>query len=470
MREEVLSLRNIYTWDNELTTLKDFNLTIFKGEVVYLTGKYGSGKKTVKELLSGNIGYSGDIRMKGEVIDNFQGNDIYKNGVVCIDNERRLVDHMSLSENVFAVRPKAKWLARYREKLVWEQTKRLLQQVDLVCDPNDKVYTLSPFEKQMLCIAKAISFNVKLIVVDCIRSDYSILDYLRLSRIIENLKQQGLSFLIIGDDNNNILNIVTKIVFLINGTDAKEWDCAERNFINQAEEIRFKIKEKNGMSLAFPPNHRNIWGFYDLSWDSNSDLADYLSKWSEGNAANPKVEEFIKKIAGMNRRKVVINEYTNKQLLPGSIRDNLILPSSKKLSARLGTVNSDLIEYIYQEFMDIFKIEKEITCVEELTSVQKKILTVFRWIYYTPSIVIMENPYIGLGLQDTICLNQCIELLEKQGIWIMILSKTPEDLALCCNQIFCNHSFHLIKVFDYEEYEVLGDELLSLMKNKELFY
>ena len=64
MREEVLSLRSIYTWDSELTTLKDFNLTIFKGEVVYLTGIYGSGKKTVKDLLSGNIGYSGDIRMK----------------------------------------------------------------------------------------------------------------------------------------------------------------------------------------------------------------------------------------------------------------------------------------------------------------------------------------------------------------------------------------------------------------------
>ncbi|MEV7343828.1 multiple monosaccharide ABC transporter ATP-binding protein [Streptomyces sp. NPDC093544] len=226
MAGPVLEMRSIIKTFPGVKALSDVTLTVRQGEVHAICGENGAGKSTLMKVLSGlhpHGSYEGDVLFEGEVCTFKDIRASEQHGIVIIHQELALVPYLSIAENIFLGNEHAK-----RGLINWNETLRhaseLLRRVGLHDHPETRVTDIGVGKQQLVEIAKALSKKVKLLILDEPTAALNDEDSGKLLDLILELKNQGITSIIISHKLNEIRKVADSVTILRDGKSIETLD------------------------------------------------------------------------------------------------------------------------------------------------------------------------------------------------------------------------------------------------------
>lgn len=227
MAEPILEMRGMKKSFHGVTALSNVNLTVLPGQIHAIVGENGAGKSTLMKVLSGvypHGDYEGEIRYKGQECK-FKGiHDSESVGIIIIHQELALVPLLSITENIFLGNEQATagvidWNTSY------VKTQALLTKVGLKESPNTLITNLGVGKQQLIEIAKALSKEVKLLILDEPTASLNEKDSDALLELLLELKNHGIACILISHKLNEISKVADAITVLRDGATVASLDC-----------------------------------------------------------------------------------------------------------------------------------------------------------------------------------------------------------------------------------------------------
>lgn len=200
--------------------LKDINLDVKRGETHILLGENGAGKSTLIKILTGVYQPDkGSIFFKGQPVTFKHPGDAQKAGISAIYQERHLVQHLSIAENIYLGSEPHKFpgLPIIDRKRMVTEAQMLLDQLNLALDPEMSVKELNPVEQQMVEVARALHLAADLIIMDEPTSTLSGREVADLFNVIRSLRAQGVAVIYISHRLEEVLQIGDRATILRDG-------------------------------------------------------------------------------------------------------------------------------------------------------------------------------------------------------------------------------------------------------------
>ena len=214
----VLEMRAIDKSFPGVHALKSVDLTVAPGEIVGLVGENGAGKSTLIKILSGAYSRdSGQILVDGEAVEAGGPQDMIRRGVAVIYQEPALAPHLSVAENIYMGRLPTTPRGLVDQRRLTEDTLVVAERLGLDLDPRAPVASLSVARRQMVEIAKALSRDAHLIVLDEPSAVLADTELDGLFRVMRRLTEKGVAFIYISHRLNEVFRITDRVVVMKDG-------------------------------------------------------------------------------------------------------------------------------------------------------------------------------------------------------------------------------------------------------------
>jgi putative multiple sugar transport system ATP-binding protein len=229
MSEYILEMNQIYKEFTGVKALTDVSFKVKKGEIHCLIGENGAGKSTLMKVLSGvypHGTYQGDIVFEGNVQSFAKISDSVKAGIAIIYQELALFPDLTVYENIFVGNEvKRGGIVNWNQTIV--QAKQMLQKVKLNVNPETLIKDLGVGKQQLVEIAKALSKNVKLLILDEPTAALNENDSENLLQLLRELKKQGITCIMISHKLKEVISIADKATVLRDGRTICTLDAAK---------------------------------------------------------------------------------------------------------------------------------------------------------------------------------------------------------------------------------------------------
>ncbi|GIO11344.1 xylose ABC transporter ATP-binding protein [Cohnella xylanilytica] len=475
MADYILEMRGITKTFPGVKALENVNLKVKEGEVHALCGENGAGKSTLMKVLSGvypHGTYEGDILFKGNVCEFKDIKSSESLGIVIIHQELALIPYLSIAENIFLGNEQGA-----RGVIDWNETnvkaKQLLSKVGLKESPGTLINTLGVGKQQLVEIAKALSKQVKLLILDEPTAALNEEDSENLLNLILTFKQQGISSIIISHKLNEIAKVADSITILRDGKtietlDMKADEVTEDRIIkgmvgrdlthrypervpNIGETI-FEVKNwtvhhpqhlerKVIDNVDFHIRKGEIVGIAGLMGAGRTELAMSIFGRSYGRNISGQVFKDGKELHLRTISQAIDNgiAYVTEDrkhyglVLIDDIKRNISMASLPKLSRR-SVVNENEEIVVAESFRKKMNIKtpsvKQITGNLSGGNQQKVVLS--KWIFSGPDVLILDEPTRGIDVGAKYEIYTIINQLASEGKGVLIISsELPEILGMC---------------------------------------
>lgn len=461
--DQLLQVRNLSKSFVGVKALDQVQLDLKKGEVHAVMGENGAGKSTFMKLLMGLLSPdSGEIWLEGEMLKNADVNETLKRGISMIHQEMLVVPELTVAQNIFLGREKTNWLPFWLDDTRTNaQAEAILQQMGVDIAPTTLLKHLSVAEMQMVEIAKAISNNAKVIIMDEPTSAISDKEVATLFKIIKDLKQQGVGILYISHKMDEIFQISDTITVLRDGQyigtkPASELDqptlismMVGREITNlfpeivpSKGEVVLSVKQltRQGVfaDITFEVRKGEVLGLAGLMGAGRTEVARAifgLDRYDGGeiylNGRSVHIHSPAEAIAlGIG---YVSEDRKGLGFIPAmSIQDNITL-SSLPQHAKAGWVMTDSEETVAARMMQNLRIKATGAAqkVSHLSGGNQQKVVIAKVLQAAPNVVILDEPTRGIDIGAKFEIYKLINDLTAQGIAVvMISSELPEILGL----------------------------------------
>lgn len=460
MNENILEMKNITKSFFGVNVLKDTKLTVKKGEVHILLGENGAGKSTLIKILSGAYSREeGTILFNGEELPPMSPGDVIKKGISVIYQEFNLVPEMSIYENIFLGKEYSNGL-RVDHKREIKESREYMDKIGLNVSPKTLISRLSVAKKQLVEIAKAISNDVKLLVLDEPTAAITDKETEMLFEIIRELKSQGIGIIYISHRMSELFEIGDvctvmrdgEYVGTVNIKDTTEDELTEMMVGRKVsfERIENKNVDWNDVALSvknlgykdlvknvsFDLHRGEILGFAGLVGAGRTETAktiigDY--KKDSGTVIYNGKEIGTDLSKNIKDGIVYLSEDRKDEglILMHSVAENIALPNLDKLCRPF--LNRRMERKTAKEYVDSLKIKtfSELTEAKNLSGGNQQKVVIAKWLYSDADIYIFDEPTRGIdvGARDEIY-NIMYELIKKKASIIMISSDLVEVLKM----------------------------------------
>ncbi len=269
-----LGLKNIAKSFEVVKALQDVSLEFHEGEVHAICGENGAGKSTLMNILTGNIQPdTGSILLDNQIVTIHNNQHARSLGINIVYQERSLTDGLSVAENIFPL-PPTKSFGRINFVQLHDQTNALLQQLEIrEFSPETMVATLSPAQKTLVEIAKALATNPAILLLDEPTASLTDKETTILFSVIRTLKQRGVTVLYISHRMAEIKLIADRVSVL---KDGKYQDTLSTNSCSTEDIIRLMVgRDLQQVDVATHSMEevvlsvKNLFGkgFKDISFD-----------------------------------------------------------------------------------------------------------------------------------------------------------------------------------------------------------
>lgn len=445
---EMLRIRHGMQDDRKDDMLRDYELRVFEGDIFYIQGIEGSGIGTLVSLLAGECALKqGELRLFEKKVENYDRNTAYQYGIYTITAEKNLVEALTVTENLEAVRylpfPGQYYNQRQAERRVAEYLQK--EQVDVPADAC--LWMLSKKERQKLSILKAKMHGAQMIVLDASSDVYEGKEAEELCELIQRANAEGITFVILSECYAMFAEIANRIQIVSQGRDLKEWygmTDRVRRYLHHEMLKEAELAVQKDDSFLF-------LGMYDYEWEMKGCIWDYLNYVK---SHNPEIwEKYIgaaipESGCSQEQKTAVIPRESGEYLLKNlSIADNLIMSIPHRVGKnRFGLIKKRIRRNIAGDFYKKMGIDPRIDHVEDLSTVQKKILSIYRFELDRPRIMILESPYGGMNQEERQTLREYLRLLAKMGIRIIYFSKSREEIAEDCCRVIVTQNGERAKI------------------------
>ena len=472
-QEYILSMKSITKLFPGVKALDEVDINVERGEIHFIVGENGAGKSTLMKVLSGiypHGNYDGDIIFDGK-IKRFHGiKDSVEEGIIIINQELALFPNLTVFENIFVGHEVSK-----NGVIDWDKTKKLakkyLDMVGLDVDIYQMVSSLGVGKQQLIEIAKALSQNVKLLILDEPTAALNDNDSDNLLELLVELKKQGITSIMISHKLKEVEAIADSLTILRDGKTIVRMDKKDvneqiiiKNMVGrEIENIFPKRAPYKGGEVVLETVHLNSFdkelNRYIVS-DSNiklrkGEVVGIAGLMGAGRTelalsifGNPKNYKISGKVLVFNKSvildspKTAINHgiayvsedrKTDGLILEETISQNITIANLKRIS-RYGILNffkQNLFAEQYVKDNDI-KTPSILQQVKYLSGGNQQKVQVSKWLFSNPKILILDEPTRGIDVGAKYEIYTIINDLVAKGMSILIISsELPEILGMC---------------------------------------
>ncbi len=448
--------------------LDNVSLTVKAGTVHALMGENGAGKSTLMKCLFGvYLKDSGHIYLEGKEVNFKTSKEALENGVAMVHQELNQALKRNVMDNMWLGRfPKiASWCPLTSEKKMYDETKKVFDDLQINVDPKRIMSTMPVSQRQMVEIAKAVSYQSKVIVFDEPTSSLTEEEVEHLFRIINMLRDRGCGIIYISHKMEEILRISDEVTIMRDG----QWIAtrpAESLTMNEIiklmvgreltnrypekdNEVGEPLLEVKGLSamyskltdVSFKANKGEVLGVAGLDGSGRTELLENI--FGIATRRDGEISLHGKRVQNRNARESIANKFamlteerratgifgirdiqanTTISSLPKYKMDALPLLSEKKLS--------ESTEWGITSMRT--KTPSQRTQIRSLSGGNQQKVILARWLLTDPEVLLLDEPTRGIDVGAKYEIYQLILNLAKQGkTVIMVSSEMPELLGVC---------------------------------------
>ncbi len=228
MEQPILQMSGVSKSFQGVPALNSASLNIYRGKVMALLGENGAGKSTLVKVMTGIYPMDeGSLIYKGKKMAFANPGHSQKVGISVIHQELSLIPELSIAENIFLGREPVKAFGRVNWKAMYDESRKLLNMLDIDISPTSKVGTLGIGLQQMVEIARGISFHADVIVMDEPSDVLTEPETESLFRVIKRLKDEDKAIVYISHRLSEISRICDDVTIIRNGRNISETSIAE---------------------------------------------------------------------------------------------------------------------------------------------------------------------------------------------------------------------------------------------------
>ncbi|HCB2829139.1 TPA: sugar ABC transporter ATP-binding protein, partial [Escherichia coli] len=466
MSETFLQMKHITKRFPGVLALNDVQFTLRRGEVHALLGENGAGKSTLMKILSGVYQPDeGEIIFEDKPVSFSDPLSAQNVGITIIHQEFNLFPELTVEENIFIGREfckKNRW--RLDEKQQRQATIEILQKLNLAIKPDTLVADLTVAQQQMVEIAKAISVNARILIMDEPTAALTETEIESLFRVTRLLKEQGTGIVYISHRLEELALIADRATVMRDGQyiSTVDYECVKisdliammvgRDLGNiyprrEALQQRIPVLKVNGLTrkgvlndINFTLYRGEILGFAGLMGAGRTELARAIFGADSIDSGTLKLngkETVIKDISDAIQQGIsYLTEDRKKEglALNLSVERNIMLGNYPEYSDRFGNVDSRRCQQTSEEQVKALRIKTpnlEQAALNLSGGNQQKII-IARWVCKDTDILIFDEPTRGIDVGAKLEIYELMNRLVAKGkSIIMISSELPEVLGMC---------------------------------------
>ena len=465
--------------------LTSVDFDIAKGEVVALIGENGAGKSTLMNILGGvHQPDSGTIQVNGENVSIKSVSHADALGIGFVHQELNILDNLDVGANVFLGREPRR-MGLIQKQIIEDKTNPFLKMLGLDISPNTPVSKLSIGQQQLVEIAKALSKEAKIIIMDEPTSSLTISETDKLLKVISDLKNEGISIIYISHRLGEVSTCADRVVALRDGSNAGTLTKNEINHDNMVSLMVGRELERTSNESAsnidiskgfeakdlISSNYPNckvsfkvfsgeILGMAGLVGAGRSEIAQTIfgvdpdlggTIHIDGNpikrgSAKASIKAGIYLAPEDRKRTGLITEF--------DIIKNVSLASLKNYSNRIGLIDSESEETTASNQINKLNIKTPSadTPVINLSGGNQQKVVLGKWLSMNPKLIIFDEPTRGIDVGAKAEIYKLMRKLADKGVAILMISSDMEEVLGISDRIAVMHEGKITGILDREKF------------------
>ena len=475
MGETALEMKNITKTFPGVKALDSVCFKVRKGEIHAIVGENGAGKSTLMKVLNGVYqADSGQIFLNGQEVKIRNINEAQELGISLIFQENNLIPQLSVAENFFLGQlPKTK-IGLIDWKRMENEARSIFAQLNYEIDPKEMVVNLSAADKQMVEVARAISKNAKIIIMDEPTSSLTDVEIENLFAIIRNLKKNGTTIIFISHKMEEIFAIADsvsvqrdgqmihtapiseltadRIVELMVGRSVDTEFPARKSEIGDVVlEARNLCRKNLIYDVSFSLHKGEILGFAGLVGAGRTELAETI--FGEGRLSSGEIFLHGKKVSIRNTSQAIkasIGMLTEERketglALGATVRNNIIISKLKKVCLGGGLwisrrkANESAGRYVEELRIKTPSIHQT---AYNLSGGNQQKIAIAKWLFSDADILIFDEPTRGIDVGAKHEIYNIMNRLAGEGKSIIFISSELPELMGMSDRIVVMHEGH----------------------------
>jgi ribose transport system ATP-binding protein len=476
----LLNLQSITKRFAGVTALEKVSLDLADGEVVAVIGENGAGKSTLMKVLSGvHQPDDGTILLDGKPIRFSSPREALDAGIRIIYQELSVLENLSVGANIFLGREFKKGLM-VDESRTERESRQILDKVGLRVEPNRLVSSLSIAERQLVEIGRALSFRVRILILDEPTSSLTLEETQRLLSLVSDLRSKGVAILYITHRLDEIPLIADRVVALRDGKNSgalSKSDISKSAMVElmvgraiQREEYVAQDKGAAVMQLSnvrtrrYPEQSVNftiyegeILGMAGLVGAGRTELARSIFGIDNFNGSVKIQSQEIKLsspekaiqagifLAPEDRRGCGLT-------VQMSVKDNASMPNLKALTSS-GLINKHLERTYAKKIVESLGVKAESveTSIANLSGGNQQKVVLGRWMALKPKVFIVDEPTRGVDVGAKAEIYAQLREIAKSGTAVWMISSDMEEILMVSDRIAVMHEGRVAGILSRHE-------------------
>ena len=489
----ILSIHGMSKSFGRNKVLNHIDLNVKPGSIMGLMGENGAGKSTMMKCLFGTYQKDeGTIVLDGKEV-NFSGpKDALENGVAMVHQELNQCLERNVIDNLFLGRYPKNSLGVVDEGRMKKEASDLFRKLGITVNLTQPMKKMSVSKRQMCEIAKAISYNSKVIVLDEPTSSLTAPEVAKLFKMMRQLKDQGISLIYISHKMDEIFEICDQISVLRDGSLVMTKDSKDTNMnelisamVGRSLDNRFPpvdntpgetILSVQNLSTKYAPKLQNIsfdvkkgeiFGLYGLVGAGRTELLETIFGMRTRAAGNViydgKMMNFASPKDAMNHGFALITEErkANGLFLKADITFNTTIANMNHYKSGLALSHDDMVRATAEEIKIMHtKCMGPDDMIANLSGGNQQKVIFGKWLERSPNIFMMDDPTRGIDVGAKYEIYELIINMAKQGKTIIVVSSEMPEILGITNRIGVMSNGHLAGVVNTKETN--QEELLKL--------
>ncbi len=481
MKNKILEMQHVCKVFPGVKALDNVHLNVYQGKVMALLGENGAGKSTLMKILSGVYQKTeGTLIYKGKNLEVHNPKEAQLQGISIIHQELNLIDELSIGENIFLGRePKTKF-GNINWKKLYAESEKLLIPLNISISPRSNVKHLSIGQKQMVEIAKALSFDAELIIMDEPTDALTDQETEKLFEVIKKLRKDGKSIVYISHRLKEIFEICDDVTVIRDGQFIDEKPVSEIDedgliemMVGRKLEDQYPyIREEEGSTaldvtalenemvrnVSFELKKGEILGVAGLMGAGRTELAKTIYGAYKASGGEVRVDGKLVNIR--SERDAIasgityVSEDRKKDglVLGMSVKENISLAALKQITS--GPVINHMEETrIAKEFIGQLSIKtpSENQRVKNLSGGNQQKVSISKSLLTKPKVLILDEPTRGIDVGAKKEIYDLMNEFKSEGMSVLMISSEIPELLGMCDRIMVMHEGEVFGILDREE-------------------
>jgi rhamnose transport system ATP-binding protein len=480
--EPYVELVNITKQFGAVQVLQNVDLNLYPGEVHALVGENGAGKSTLVKILGGiHRPDTGIIRIGGKEVELHSSAQSRNAGIAVIHQEPTLFPDLNVAENVYMGRHPRDRFGRVDWKRMYQEVERLFTSLDVRLNVYTPVQGLSVADQQLVEIAKALSLDSRVLIMDEPTAALSAHEVHELFTIVRQLRERGVAILFVTHRLEEIFELAERVTVLRDGRRVSTAPIAEltteeiiRQMVGReletlypkrsvepgeiALDVRHLTRKGTFEDVTFQVRRGEILGFAGLVGAGRTEVARVIFGIDQADSGEIRVGGKQVQIhspqTAMKHGIAYVPEDRHEHglVMDFSIARNMTLPVLRQMSL-LGLVNQQRERDIAQDYSTRLQVRS--TGIDQLVKAlsggnQQKVVLA-KWLITNPTVLILDEPTRGIDVGSKSEVHRIVSELADKGLAIILISSDLPEVLAMADRVLVMHEGRVAAEFTHAE-------------------